>query len=165
MNTREKVIVVIAVLALVIGGGYHFLGNRTAQLTDSGPAPEVAQAQAVKAEIEAQIDNLGLTPNQSGILAYIAAPWVSDPFFIPSVRDGAAEEELPPDSDLFVYGGFIEVGSLRIAIINGTERFLGDELEVPGYRVQSITPSTVVIVRPDGDSTLNISYQGLDELP
>lgn len=159
MNTREKVIVVIAVLALVIGGGYHFLGNRTAPLTDSGPAPEVAQAQAVKAEIEAQIDNLGLTPNQSGILAYIAAPWVSDPFFIPS------EEELPPDSDLFVYGGFIEVGSLRIAIINGTERFLGDELEVPGYRVQSITPSTVVIVRPDGDSTLNISYQGLDELP
>ncbi|SDB34494.1 hypothetical protein SAMN05660653_01662 [Desulfonatronum thiosulfatophilum] len=165
MNTREKVIVALAVLALLIGGGYHFLGNRTAHSTPGleQEAPEITEALAVKSQIDAEIQKLGLSPYETGLLSQIATPWISDPFLVPAVGTAAEQKaDAYQDQDLFTYTGYIEVGPIRVAIINGKERFVGDELEHPGYRVLQITPFQVVIGRPDGESRLELSYQGME---
>lgn len=169
MNTREKVIVVLAVLAVLIGGGYHFFWDRLTGAPGPGQeqvAPAITEALAIKSQIDAEIQKLGLSPHETQLLAMIAAPWVSDPFLVPEVvsaSDLAAEAF--QDQDLFAYTGYIEVGPVQAAIINGRERFVGDELDHPGYRVRHITPKQVVIVRPDGESTLELAYQGMEFFP
>jgi len=45
----------------------------------------------------------------------------------------------------FVYTGYLEVNKERIAIINGSEYKAGDELDVKGYVLKSISPARVVI--------------------
>ncbi len=168
MNTREKVIVALAVLALLIGGGYHFLWDRIAPSTpgQEQEAPEITEALAVKSQIDAEIKKLGLSPYETGMLSLIAAPWVSDPFLVPALVSAEEQEaDAYQDQDLFTYTGYIEVGPIVAAIINGRERFVGDELDHPGYRVLHITPYQVVIGRPDGESKLELAYQGMEFFP
>ncbi len=168
MNTREKVIVVLAVLAVLIGTGYHFLWDRSVSSRpgQDRDAAEIAEALAISSQIDAEVEKLGLSPHETGLLSLIAAPCVSDPFLIPVAEDPAAlVEEDYQDLEQFAYTGYIEVGPIQAAIINGRERFVGDELDQPGYRVLIITPSRVVISRPDGETRLEIAYQGMEFFP
>jgi hypothetical protein len=50
-----------------------------------------------------------------------------------------------------VYNGFIELGSKRLAIINGQEYEAGDKLNPGGFTIKSILPTRVVIVSAQGE--------------
>jgi hypothetical protein len=50
-----------------------------------------------------------------------------------------------PDLDIS-YTGFMQMGDIKFAIINGVEYATGDRLEQGDYILRSITPSRVVIV-------------------
>ncbi|MBU0986869.1 MAG: hypothetical protein KKH68_06405, partial [Proteobacteria bacterium] len=45
----------------------------------------------------------------------------------------------------FTYSGYMETGNQRLAIINGMEYTVGEELEPGGYTVNSISANQVVI--------------------
>lgn len=166
MNTREKVIVGLTVLVALGGGGYHFWNTwATTEIKPDREAAKVLAARAAKDRIDAEIQKLGLSPQQAGLLGFIAAPWAGDPFLVLEALDDARPEDAPTDRDWFVYSGYIAVGPVRIAIINDREHFVGEELDIPGYRVLRVDPGQVLIGRPDGESTLSIVYQGLSELP
>ena len=54
-----------------------------------------------------------------------------------------------PDSEIR-YTGYVEMGNVRLAIINGNEYETGDRLEQGGYIVKSISPTRVMLVTTDG---------------
>ena len=58
-----------------------------------------------------------------------------------------AESQKKPDRPLpnLVYSGFLEVGSKRLAIINGMEYEAGDKLDPGGFTIKSILPTRVMI--------------------
>ena len=59
----------------------------------------------------------------------------------------AAQAIQPATPDLKIsYTGYMEMGDIKFAIINGLEYVAGDRLEKGDYIVSSITPSRVVIV-------------------
>jgi hypothetical protein len=50
-----------------------------------------------------------------------------------------------------VYNGFMELGSKRLAIINGQEYEAGDKLNPGGFTIKSILPTRVVLVSAQGE--------------
>ena len=45
----------------------------------------------------------------------------------------------------FIYSGYMEMGDNRLAVINGMEYVVGEELNTGGFIVNSISPAQVVI--------------------
>ena len=89
------------------------------------------------------------------IFARAEKEWVKDPFldekaFKAWIRAKEALKELPkekapPPKVDFVYSGYVEADHKRIAVINGLEYQEGENLEIKGYVLKSVSPSSVVI--------------------
>jgi hypothetical protein len=56
----------------------------------------------------------------------------------------------------FIYSGYLEVDRNRMAIINGMDYKEGDGLDIKGYVLKSVTPSSVVIENRGTGATLNV---------
>jgi hypothetical protein len=81
--------------------------------------------------------------------------WKQDPLVqIEKASNPEAErkENLQPTaSEIKVaYTGYLQMGDLELAVINGNEYAAGDRLDTGGYIVQSIFPNRIVIVTTDG---------------
>jgi len=77
--------------------------------------------------------------------------WKQDPFLDAKsyrvwskVQDPAKGGAAAPKIE-FAYTGYLEVNRERIAIINGSEYKVGDELDVKGFKLKSASPAMVVI--------------------
>lgn len=91
--------------------------------------------------------------------------WTQDPFLdAKSLKAWSAAKE-PAKKGLagaaapkieFVYSGYIETGRKRMAIINGIEYREGENLDVKGYVLTSVSPTGVVIVNREIGATVNV---------
>jgi hypothetical protein len=96
----------------------------------------------------------GLSETDSYIIQRAEAQWIQDPLI--QIRKPPKVEVEPEDvvttevSELEIaYTGYIEMGIMRLAIINGNEYASGDRLEQGDYIVRSISPTQVEIVTTD----------------
>jgi hypothetical protein len=76
---------------------------------------------------------------------------------VPAQAKGTAEAR----SNDFVYSGYLEVNQRRLAVINGMEYVVGEQLESGGYIVKSIDPEKVILedVSKGGRLTLPFTAQ------
>ncbi len=89
--------------------------------------------------------------------------WSQDPFlgakaFKAWTQAKVADKEpvaAAPKID-FVYSGYLEVGQKRMAIINGVEYPEGENLDVKGYVLKSVSPTGVVIENRGIGATTNV---------
>jgi type II secretory pathway component PulC len=59
----------------------------------------------------------------------------------------------------FIYSGYLEVNRKRLAIINGMEYREGEELDVKGFVLKSVSPARVVIKNRAARATQTIPMQ------
>ena len=157
MSKREKIIVLV--MALVV-----FYGVYT--LFFSGPKKSVGSATGGRAdELNKMITDLAVGLSKEGpteVDKYIAAtaegPWEKDPLFKEKIslsKDGVAVQAasgkkadravvVVPDFS-FTYSGYLEMAGVKIAIINGMEYEIGDDIIGGPYILRDINPSKVVI--------------------
>jgi len=125
-------------------------------------APPIAQISATK-ELEdlnlfiakvADAIKDGLSDKDKYIIELAVAEWKQDPLISVELKDRPeieilkAKQAAPvPSPDLKIaYTGFMQMGDIKFAIINGVEYAAGDRLEQGDYILRSITPNRVVIV-------------------
>lgn len=141
-------------VALLIGGYQFFLAPKKKA---AGPPP----AEAQKADLMAFTQTVAATMGKSSYteahgyaITQAAAAWEKDPFLRsplqvrpePDIPPNAAEAEQPLMPKIsFKYTGYLGLGKIRMAIINGTEYREGDALEAEGYFVRSIGPKEVAV--------------------
>jgi hypothetical protein len=76
------------------------------------------------------------------------ADWGKNPFWKKDLykewgnREGVAKSGVLAK---IIYSGYVDSGKNKMAIINGLEYRLGEELELEGYVLKQITPSSVLI--------------------
>jgi hypothetical protein len=58
-----------------------------------------------------------------------------------------------------IYSGYVDSGKNKMAVINGFEYRVGDELEIEGYILKQITPSKILIVNKHTDNKEEIPLQ------
>jgi hypothetical protein len=154
MTTREKVIVGLMVLTVGYGAIELLLPRRNAGL----PLP--AAAEGVNAFIAKVADTIkGASSEASALVIRKAeAAWTQDPFL--EIRKPQAKPEAAAAAKdagrgpvNLIYSGFIEIGSRRMAIINGMEYEPGDIVNPGGFTLKSILPAKVLMIATNRDGS------------
>ena len=154
MSNREKIIVVLAVVALLFGVYIVFLEPKPQEQTFAKtPESDLESLNSFITKV-ATATNEGLSEKDSYILQRAENQWLRDPLIRirkPKESEKESKEAVKIAGPEFAirYTGFMEMGTMRLAIINGNEYAAGDRLEQGGYIVRSISPTQIVVATGD----------------
>ena len=152
MTNREKIIVGLAALALGYGALQLLLPR-----ANVAPVPQPQSLEGLNAFIATVSDATRSGTAEAGaiVIQKAEAAWKQDPFLeIQKVKAADPTATRPKETVRLtglVYNGFIELGSKRLAIINGQEYEAGDQLNPGGFTIKSILPTRVMIVSAQGE--------------
>ena len=157
MTRREQIILAATGLVAVIGLGSLFLGDKPA---GQPGAPQAVQPQAVG---QIRDDVLALTrqatagKSESALMAAIDKPWRAEALYDKPLeaRNAAAKPTAIPR-----FTGYVELGSGRLAVIDGYEYQAGDSLEGGGYKVLAVSPDKVTLESLANGQKLELPYDG-----
>ena len=146
ISKREKIILGLTALALIYAGIVFLFpgpGSKISQLGTDGNS-----TQELVTEVVQSLARNHRTETEQIIMEKARIPWPSAPFIPASVSSpgdqetvGAEITENNPDG--FSYTGYVEIGTKRLAIINGEEYETGDRITGSPFTVQSISPEQV----------------------
>ncbi len=166
MKQSEKVLIILAVIAVLVGGAVYLSGS-----VSKKTEPESAVDMAEKLEkMTADVDkaNKVVQASEPGVLAayvvaHSAVSYASDPFFYraeaPEVEvEQVMEEEGEGPSIVLVYSGFMEVGGRRMVILNGQEYELGDDVAATGFILRKIRRDWVELAGREGKFFLRVPF-------
>ena len=155
MTNREKIIVGLMVLTVGYGAIELLLPRRQADLL---PSQAVEGVNAFIAKVADAVKTAS-TDASALIINKAEAAWKQDPFLEvrkpPAHRPDATsqpKDTVRPAANL-VYSGFIEIGSRRVAIINGMEYEAGDTVNPGGFTVRSVLPTKVLMTAAQREGT------------
>jgi hypothetical protein len=160
MSNREKIIVVMAVLALIYGVYIVFIEPQAQQPTFKTSKNQLEDLNAFITKVAAATKD-GLSERDSEIIARAEKAWVRDPLIrmrkpVQAEKETQQAEQETEPQGVILYTGYLEMGTMRLAIINGNEYAAGDTLEQGGYIVRSISPSQIVLATTDGTKNMFI---------
>jgi hypothetical protein len=156
MTSREKIIVGIMLITVGYGAVELFLPR------DKAVAPLPMQStESLSAFIGKVADAVKVaTADASSVVIQKAeAAWKQDPFMVirkpqaPPAEKSLAKETTRP-LPAMTYSGFLEIGSKRLAIINGMEYEAGDKLSAGGVTIKSVLPNKVIMTSSQGEIVL-----------
>jgi hypothetical protein len=159
LNKRQIIILVIAAL-FILYAAYEYL--------IAGPAGKKVETGTNSPEINAFVNNLQndlIKDITAGVDAYIIgraeADWQRNPFWERhSYQEWAAREGAAGVSaSKIIYSGYVDSGKKKLAVINGLEYRVGEQLEMEGYILKEITPSKVLIVNKNTGNEVEIPIQ------
>jgi hypothetical protein len=161
MSNREKIIVALAAVALLYGVYIVFLEPKPGeQRFATNPKTDLDGLNTFITKI-ATATKEGLSEKDNYILKRAENQWIRDPLVRirkPKESERESQETVKKAGPGFAiqYTGFLEMGTMRLAIINGNEYAAGDRLEQGGYIVRSISPNQIVVAPGDGSKDLFI---------
>ncbi|OGP90721.1 MAG: hypothetical protein A2031_02850 [Deltaproteobacteria bacterium RBG_19FT_COMBO_43_11] len=159
LNKRQIIILVIAAL-FVLYAAYEYL--------IAGPAAKKAKAVANPAQINTFVSDLQsdlIKDVVAGVDAYIIGraekDWQRNPFWErSSYKEWAAREGgVGSASAKIIYSGYVDSGKKKLAVINGFEYRIGEQLEMEGYILKGITPLKVILFNKNSGSEIEIPIQ------
>jgi hypothetical protein len=146
LKKREIIILVIAAL-FILYAGYEYL--------IAGPASKKVKTSTESVNINTSITgitkDLGkdkITDFDAYMIRRMEADWGKNPFWKKDLykewvnREGVAKGGVLAK---IIYSGYVDSGKNKMAIINGLEYRVGEQLELEGYVLKQITPSSVLI--------------------
>jgi len=153
ISKREKIILIMMILA-VMYGLFEFLFS-------SSPGPDMMVNKKKLEELKNSLSSSAvvistgkLSDNQLYIIDNAAREWIKSPFKNNFSRDilpkqtiisGQEEKDNKKGIRELIYSGFLSMAKKQVAIINGLEYEVGDELETGGYIVKQIKSSEVLL--------------------
>jgi hypothetical protein len=148
MKKREKIILVIMAL-VVLYGAYELFFASAGKKEIPGKKEFVKTTNTVDElikKVNNALNEVTVTDVERYIIASAEAKWANDPFlFIKPKRGGGVPGTGPEDQVNIRYTGYIEMGDLRLAILNGMEYESGEEILPGGYILRVVKPDRVVV--------------------
>ncbi|MBI5894512.1 MAG: hypothetical protein HZB24_00345 [Desulfobacterales bacterium] len=89
-----------------------------------------------------------------------SSDWTKDPFIQATAllesksSEPTAQKQTTANSapaQAFAFTGFLQIGNMQLAIINGMEYAVGDMIGTSGHHLESISPEGVVISDANGE--------------
>jgi len=146
LKKREIIILVIAAL-FILYAGYEYL--------IAGPASKKVKTSTESVNINTSTTgitkDLGkdkITDFDAYVIRRMEADWGKNPFWKKDLykewvnREGVAKGGVLAK---IIYSGYVDTGKNKMAVINGLEYRIGEQLELEGYVLKQITPSSVLI--------------------
>ncbi len=148
MKKREKIILVLAISALLYGAvDYFILSSGKNETINSDTANQFS---GFIEKINATLINLNIIEqkkaNADYLISMIESEWKNDPFSkIEKSSKGNQESAIDIEMAGLIYSGFIKLGNKMLAVIDGMEYTTGEYIKDSGYKIIRITPESVFI--------------------
>lgn len=147
LKKREIIILVIAAL-FILYAGYEYL--------IAGPASKKVKTSTESVNINTSISemtkDLGkdkITDFDAYVIRRMEADWGKNPFWKKDLyKEWVNREGVAKGNGVLakiIYSGYVDSGRNKMAVINGLEYRIGEQLELEGYVLKQITPSRVLI--------------------
>lgn len=162
MTKREKIILAITGVVAVLGIGSLFTGESTTT-PSSPPAQGPVVSKAVMTRVDALIKSAEAalpTPHDMTMQAAVSSPWRDSAIYGKSLE---SKGQAVKPGGLPKFTGYVELGSGRLAVVDGIEYQAGDTLEGGGYKVVSVTAEKVILESLANGSRVEVPYEGRDE--
>ena len=163
MTRREKIILAVTGAVAVVAAVYLFLDTGpTAPIPSAAPTQAQTQATAQARETaQAVVRQAAPGGVETALMAALDKPWrVAVLYDKPlEARGGTGRPTVVPR-----FTGYVELGSGRLAVIDGYEYQAGDTLEGGGYKVLAVSPDKVTLESLANGQRLDIPYDGQDAL-
>jgi hypothetical protein len=155
MQKREKIIVVLVIIAMIYGA-IDFTLTRQKKKATLAPAKTTSQSTA---ELTTKLQAIASPNDQkiNGLASAITEPWPDGIFALAPINFDnekkedetkiAALNDLRAKADQLVYSGFVATDSDRIAIINNMDYRIGEQIN--GFTITKITQESVQISQED----------------
>jgi hypothetical protein len=154
MEKREKIILVLAISALLYGGFDYFILS-----SDKNKGIEsVAENQFSNfiEKINTTLANLNTIEkkkaNADYMISMIESEWKNDPFSkiekLSKENQGSSLDQgssIDTEVGGWIYSGFIKLGNKMLAVIDGMEYTTGEYIKDSGYKIIRITSEKVLI--------------------
>ena len=140
-------------------------GMSRARTKRAKPKPVATpQSKAVMAQVDTltkSIESASPSAAEKAMLAAIQRPWRTE-----AVYDKALVGKAPAakPASLPRYTGYVELGSGRLAVVDGIEYQAGDTLEGGGYKVAAIQPDKLFLESLANGNRVEVPYEGQEDL-
>jgi len=148
LKTREIIILVIAALFILYAGYEYLIAGPASEKVKTSTSAESVNINNSINEITKDLGKDKITDFDAYVIRRMEADWGKNPFWKKDLykewgnREGVAKSGVLAK---IIYSGYVDSGKNKMAIINGLEYRLGEELELEGYVLKQITPSSVLI--------------------
>ncbi|MFO7715685.1 hypothetical protein [Desulfosarcina sp.] len=164
MSKREKIIVSVMAATVLLGGYIYFMPWGAGSRGDNQPEPGPAALDFSQKVIQKLKEDTSLA-KELYTIRMADRQWDKSPFLKNEALLSDTRQDSPADAadavgarlDL-VYSGFLEVGTRRLAIINGIEYALGEAIDNQGRYVRRIFPHQVEIGRLNTPDVVLLKY-------
>jgi len=162
LKKREIIILVIAAL-FVLYAGYEYL--------IAGPANKKIITNAGSDSVDINNSITGITKDlgkdkitdfDAYVVKRMEADWGKNPFWKKDMykawvnKEGLAKGGI---LDKIIYSGYVDSGKIKLAVINGFEYRIEEQLEIEGYVLKQIMPSKVIIFNKNTGNKEEIPLQ------
>ncbi len=145
LSRREKIVVIIALLAVIIGGYDIFIEMRHRKIGGSFSGMDENFIEDID-EFVKKMNNIILSNNLSKLDLYLLdfkdKKW-KDPFFLKEKNPHIKKHD--NGKSLLKYSGFLSMGNRLIAVINDMEYEKGDQIIGTEYIIKEIRPNFVAV--------------------
>ena len=112
--------------------------------------------------ITKDLDKDKITDSDAYVIRRMETDWGKNPFWKKDLYKAWVNREgLAKGGALakIIYSGYVDSGENKMAIINGFEYRIGEQLEIEGYVLKQITPSNVLIFNKNTGNKEEIPLQ------
>lgn len=159
-NKRQIIIIAIAAVALLYGAYTVFSGGKGQK---DNPKINPVEKSSYVNNIAGDFMKNALSLSDTYIVERAEADWEKNPFWEKSsYREWANKDKAKTTESStakIIYSGYIDIGQKQMAVLNGIEYSIGDELEINGYVLKKITALKVVLSNKSIGSELEIPIQ------
>jgi hypothetical protein len=169
-DKRQMIILGVMGIAILYAA-FDFLAPKKKPSAPGGMAQKTAELNTFVTDLTAGLGKDTTKNLNALIFSRAERDWTQDPFLdakaykawnatkTPLKREGAGAVGAagPVEAKMeFVYSGYLETDRKRMAIINGIEYREGENLDVKGYMLKSVSPTRIVIVNREIGATINV---------
>lgn len=152
-SKREKILLAVMGAAIVIAAVYLMWPSKTPRSLEMTPEKLSDSKKAAEAQLQS-IERIKLSPREMHAVRDAQAGWPRDP-----LAPKPPEAEAAVERDKFFYTGYVRIGDRVLAVINGREYQIGEQLESGGFEVAEISPEAVVLMGVVRKNKVRIPYQ------
>jgi len=133
----------------ILVGGYIFLFTGSSETGRVDPEKKLKELNSFVLDVAKSLGRKDLSGKETYVLDRASAKWAKDPFLEKAGLSPESRKDIEIKTSAiaksFSYLGYLEIGDRKLAVINGMEYEIGEELGQAGYIVKGIFPARVVI--------------------